>query len=466
MNDLTIRLDAKADRPLYEQIYDYIKAEIKNGGLSFEERLPSTRMLAKYLQVSRSTVELAYEQLLSEGYIEAIPCRGYFVCRLDGLVYLNKEALAVETHCIEKKEKYDFDFSPNGIDLNSFPHNTWKKLSRGILMENNKEFFRLGEPEGEEVLRKTIASYLHQARGAICTPEQVIVGAGNDYLLMLLCNILGKERVVAMENPTYKKAYRVLQSMAKEMVAVSMDQNGMNVKELSKSSADIAYVMPSHQYPMGTVMPVGRRMQLLDWASRKEGRYIIEDDYDSEFRYKGKPIPALQGFDVRGKVIYLGTFSRSIAPSIRISYMVLPEKLAEVYRKHGRIFSSTVSRVDQMIISRFLSEGHYERHLNRMRAIYKNRHDALLEELAGFSDICRISGEHAGVHLLLQFTNGMSEAEAVARAKQEGVKVYRLSDCRIGPEQEQSTVILGYANMEEEQIREAAKRLGKAWRIE
>lgn len=464
MNELAIRLEVKSSRPLYEQIYEYIKQEIKNGGLSFEERLPSTRMLAKHLQVSRSTVELAYEQLLSEGYIEAVPYRGYFVCRLDGLLHLAERVPVSALRCEETKEKYEFDFSPSGIDLNSFPHNTWKKLSRGILMENNKEFFQLGDPQGEKSLRMTIASYLHQARGVSCTAEQVIVGAGNDYLLMLLLNILKHPCTVAMENPTYKKAYHVLKSMAGSMVAVGMDQNGMDVKELTESGADIAYVMPSHQYPMGTVMPIRRRMQLLEWAAQEEGRYIIEDDYDSEFRYKGKPIPALQGFDAVGKVVYLGTFSRSIAPSIRISYMVLPDKLMEVYGERGRIFSSTVSRVDQMLISRFLSEGYYERHLNRMRAVYKGRHDVLLEELGSFSDICSISGENAGVHLLLRFTNGMSEAEAVSRAKEAGVRVYGLSDSCIGHIPEEPTVILGYANMEEDRIREAARRLRSVWK--
>lgn len=464
MNELTISLDAKASRPLYEQIYGYIKEEIKNGGLPFEERLPSTRMLAKHLQVSRSTVELAYEQLLSEGYIEAVPYRGYIVCQLDGLLQLENQAVLMEVRQSEKKEKYAFDFSPNGIALNSFPHNTWRKLSRGILMEKDEEFFQLGNPQGEEFLRTTIASYLHHARGVSCTPDQVIVGAGSDYLLMLLSNILGNRRVVAMENPTYKRAYRVLQSMTKSMIAVEMDQNGMYVEELSKSEADIAYVMPSHQYPMGIVMPVRRRMQLLDWAAKAEGRYIIEDDYDSEFRYKGKPIPALQGFDAKGKVIYLGTFSRVIAPSIRISYMVLPKALMKFYHERGRIFSSTVSKVDQMIIAKFLNEGHYERHLNRMRALYKSRHDVLLEELGSLSDICKVSGENAGVHLLLHFTNGMSEAEAVSRAKEAGVKVYGLSDYCIGHEPEEATVLLGYANMEEEKIRSAVERLRDVWK--
>lgn len=465
MNELTISLEARSSRPLYEQIYDYIKKEIQSGGLPFEERLPSTRKLAKHLQVSRSTVELAYEQLLSEGYIQAEPCRGYFVSELDGLFHLKPEKVPTQTGNAQEEETYEYDFSPSGIDLNSFPHSAWRKISRNILNEENKEFFQLGEPQGEEALRSTIASYLHQARGVNCTPDQVVVGAGNDYLLMLLCTLLGSGYTAAMENPTYKKAYRVLETLCTGMVAVHSDSYGIDVEELRKSGAQLAYVMPSHQYPMGTVMPIKRRMQLLEWAGEDASRYIIEDDYDSEFRYKGKPIPALQGFDAGGKVIYLGTFSRSIAPSIRISYMVLPDQLMGVYRDKGQIFSSTVSRVDQLIISRFLSEGHYERHLNRMRAIYKSRHDVLLAHLQSLEGVCRISGENAGVHLLIHFQNGMTELRAVELAKREGIKVYGLSGCAIGPlrQVETGTVILGYATLGEEKIAQAAERLCRVW---
>lgn len=464
MNELTIRLEAGSPSPLYEQIYEHIKTEIKNGELPFEERLPSTRMLARHLQVSRSTVELAYEQLLSEGYIESLPYRGYFVCRLDGIVHLEERKLVLPRRRAEQKPVYTYDFSPSGIDVNSFPHNTWKKLSKSILMEENKELFMLGDPQGEESLRTTIAAYLHQARGVSCTAEQVVVGAGNDYLLMLLVNLLGNGCRVAMENPTYKKADHVLASMAESVAAVEMDKSGMDVEALERSGARVAYVMPSHQFPMGTVMPVKRRMELLLWASEKEGRYVLEDDYDSEFRYKGKPIPALQGFDAKGKVVYLGTFSRSIAPSIRISYMVLPQSLLEIYQEKGRCFSCTVSKVDQMLIMRFLREGHYERHLNRMRAVYKSRHDVLLEELGSLGGICEVSGENAGVHLLLHFANGMSGEEAVARAKKAGVRVYGLSDFIIGRQIASPTVILGYATMEEEGIREAVGRLREVWK--
>ena len=438
MTELTISLETGSGRPLYEQIYNHIKTEILNGGLPFQKRLPSTRKLAQYLQVSRSTVDMAYEQLLSEGYIESIPCRGYFVSELDGIYKGVLQEKGEVRRAERKKEHYRFDFSPNGVDLDSFPHNAWRKLSRAILQADEKELFMLGEPAGEPELRNTIAAHLHQSRGVNCLPEQVVVGAGTDYLLMLLQAVFGENRSIAMENPTYKKAYRVLENLGNSMQVIDMDRSGINVEKLEASGAEIAYVMPSHQYPLGTVMPIKRRLELLKWADGSERRYIVEDDYDSEFRYKGKPIPALQGYDSHGKVIYIGTFSKSIAPAIRVSYLVLPEKLLRLYEERGTAFSSTVSRVDQRIVAGFLKEGYYERHLNKMRAVYKSRHDVLLDGLKEIPDI-EVSGENAGVHLLVRFRNGKTEAEACAQAKQAGIHVYGLSDYYVREKEETHT---------------------------
>ncbi|MCD7736691.1 MAG: PLP-dependent aminotransferase family protein [Lachnospiraceae bacterium] len=489
MNVLTISLDSHSSTPLYEQIYSYIKNEIQDGGLPFRERLPSTRKLADYLQVSRTTVNMAYEQLVSEGYIEAIPHRGYFVCDLEGLVRLSPVSSYENRTESTDETVYDYDFSPHGVDLNSFPHNAWRKLSRDLLMEEDKYLFRLGDPQGEPELRRTIAGYLHQARGVNALPERIIVGAGNDFLLLLLCSMFGGGMKIAMESPTYRKAFDLFCNLSNEVQIVEMDEAGMRVDRLEETGAWLAYVMPSHQYPLGTVMPVKRRMQLLHWAAEKEGRYILEDDYDSEFRYKGKPIPALQGYDRNDRVIYIGTFSKSIAPSIRASYMVLPESLMDLYRRRARNISSTVSRVDQMLIAGFLNQGYYERHLNKMRAVYRGRHDVLLEELKSFREICRVSGENAGVHLLLTFTNGMTEEEAIRRAAGLGVRVYGLSgyyvdtlrtssvsghslplpsgQCECGMAcpsgRNGDTVLLGYANLSEQEIRKAAKRLRRAW---
>ena len=464
MNELTMNLKTHSKIPLYEQIYNYIKSDIQNGKIAYGEKLPSTRALAKHLEISRSTVELAYEQLLSEGYIESEPYRGFFVAQIEELYHLQKGKITSAKISKEKK-KYKYDFTPNGVDLKSFPYNAWRKLSKDILMDDKTELFRAGDSQGEYGFRNAICNYLYQARGVNCTPDQIIIGAGSDYILMLLSTILGIHHRIAFEDPTYKQAYRMVRSLSYETAPVPMDKNGMKVSELEKSGADIAYVTPSHQYPTGVIMPLKRRLELLRWASQEEGRYIIEDDYDSEFRYKGKPIPALQGYDGEDKVIYLGTFSKSIAPAIRLSYMVLPKPLLEVYDQKSRFVNSTVSKVDQMIVQKFIEEGYYERHLNKTRALYKSRHDVLIEGLRPMMDICKISGEHAGVHLLLTFHNGMSEEELIQRAEAEDIRVYGLSDYCIQEKYEgNATILLGYANLSEEQIREAVQILNCCWK--
>lgn len=465
--ELMIPLNTRSGVPMYEQIYSYMKEEIRTGSLKAATRLPSTRVLAENLKVSRSTTQMAYEQLVSEGYIETIPCKGYYVTRIEELVEVRPETEEDFKMSLEETspEHYRVDFSPRGIDLDHFPYNAWRKVTKNTLVDDNKELFLTGNPQGEPALREAVRGYLHSARGVNCGRDQIIVGAGSEYLLMLLSRILGTDRVVAMESPTYKQAYRVLDSMGYSVVPVEMDRYGLNAVLLEESGADIAYVMPSHQYPMGIVMPVKRRQELLNWAGKSHSRYLIEDDYDSEFRYKGKPIPALQGMDSAGKVIYIGTFSKSIAPAIRVSYMVLPVPLLELYQKKAGFYASTVSRIDQNILYQFLVDGYYERHLNRMRAIYKAKHDTLMAALKGLEPSFSIKGEYAGLHVLLTSRKGRPESWLVDRAKEAGVKVYGLSSYFIHPQHNMypSTVVLGYANLDMEQIETGIALLNEVW---
>ncbi len=465
--ELLVPLDSQSPSPLYEQIYQHIKEEVQEGGLAAGSRLPSTRVLAQNLKVSRSTTQMAYDQLQSEGYIEALPCKGYYVCETAALIKLRR--VLPETAAKERQEvdrDYKVDFSPRGIDLERFPFNTWRKLSRNTLVNDNKEMFAGGHPQGEEGLRRAIGDYLHSARGVNCSPEQIIIGAGSEYLLMLLSQILGNDTKLAMENPTYKQAYLVLRGGGHQILPVEMDGYGMDVKQLSGIQADVAYVMPSHQYPTGIVMPVKRRQELLSWAYRQPRRYLIEDDYDSEFRYKGKPIPALQGMDQGGRVIYMGTFSKSIAPAIRVGFMVLPEQLLGIYREKAGFYASTVSRIDQNILCQFINQGFYERHLNRMRGIYKSKHDVLLTGLKALEDRFDIRGEYAGLHVLLTHKKRAKEVLLVEQAARAGVKVYGISDAFIHPSQHifPSTVMLGYANLNEKGIEQGARLLNEAWR--
>ena len=467
MYDMTIRLRTDSDKCLYQQIYEHIRQEIREGKLLAGERLPSTRSLAEYLQVARSTVDYAYDQLLSEGYIEAKPYKGYFVCRLEGIFTMEQQEMTepevVRPDSQEDGTQVQVDFSPYGIDMTGFPFGVWKRITKNILNDSNSELFAQGEPQGDYDLRMTISRYLHSSRGVNCRPEQIIVGAGNDYLLLLLEKILGRHVGIAMENPTYKRAYRIFQSFAYRIYTVDMDDKGMRADRLSGLPVRAAYVMPSHQYPTGAVMTIGRRAELLRWAEKEPDRYLIEDDYDSEFRYRGKPIPSLQSSDKRGKVIYIGTFSKAIAPAIRVSYMVLPESLLEVYRRDCSFYSCTVSRIDQRILNEFIRDGYFERHLNKMRMHYRAKHDLLLAELEPFKKAFTISGEDAGLHLLLTARGDVTEAQLLSAATEAGVKVYGMSENMVETDATKATILLGFGSVSETEMKEGLHRLQKAW---
>lgn len=472
MNELMIPLDTKSLTPLYQQIEEYLKQEIQEGRLVAGMRLPSSRALSANLLVSRSTIETAYDQLVAEGYIEPVAYKGYYVCEIEGIYFQKAEYTKqnnpekTEIKQRRKLQKYRYDFALNGIAPESFPTHTWKQLAKQVLSDSTEEIFAQGNPYGEDSFREAIAEYLYHARGVKCEKSQILVGAGNDYLLMVLATLFECNKKVAMENPTYLSAWYDLKHTGCSVCTVKSDEMGICIEELEKTGADVVYVMPSHQFPMGTVMPLKRRMELLRWADENQ-TYIIEDDYDSEFRYKGKPIPALQGFDKNERVIYIGTFSKSIAPSIRISYMALPKKLMRYYQSRYP-FAVTISKVDQKIVELFLRNGHYERHLNRMRRLYKSKHDWILrwvkEEM---SEICSCFGEHAGIHLLLRFHNGISEDEAVERAKSVGIRVYGLSEFFVQEKKEtEAVVLIGYATLTEEEIKEALQILSRIWKKE
>lgn len=481
MNDLTIQLTNASEKCLYQQIYEHIRDEIRQGKLLAGEKLPSTRSLAEYLQVARSTVDFAYGQLVAEGYVEARPCKGYFVSHVEELFHLSENEQQA-LHMKDGVEKNDvaytpdtgltaavkYDFSPHAISLKDFPYATWKKITKNILVDANSEMFTLGDAQGDKQLRETISRYLHSSRGVNCQPEQIIVGAGTDYLFMLLEKILGRHVPIAMEDPTYKRAYRVFQSFAYEIQAIPVDDYGMDVEKLRETNARVAYVMPSHQYPTGVVMPIGRRIELLKWAKEGKDRYLIEDDYDSEFRYKGKPIPSLQASDRDGRVIYMGTFSKSIAPAIRVGYMVLPLKLLKVYKENCGFYASTVSRIDQRILNEFIKDGYFERYLNKMRKAYRDKHDFLLNHLSPFEKEFRISGENAGLHILLTSRSHIPENELLKSALKEGVKLYGISDAcmKWGGEVNTffgGTVLLGYGAMEKQELLSGIEALKKAW---
>lgn len=459
---ITPNIDPTKKTPIYTQIYKYIRREIESGRLTCRDRLPSTRSLAAHLQVSRNTIDMAYGQLIDEGYIESSPKRGYFVCDISTNILPIPQQEARIPQMQPPTQSYDVEFSPYGVDLENFPFGIWRKTMRDILYdERNTALFESGHRQGDQDLRQAIAAYLHQSRGVLCGPEQIIVGAGVDYLLLLLSQILGPDTVYAMENPSYMQSWRILSHLNFKIEPIALDKYGMNVNLLHDSTANVAYITPSHHFPLGIVMPRGRRQDILAWACEQPDRYIIEDDYDSEFRYRGKPIPSLQGIDTQQKVIYLGTFSKAIAPSIRIGYLVLPLPLLNVYRKNYAFYSNTVPRTEQRQMTEFINRGYFERHLNRMRNIYKAKRDYILKALEPYGKQIRISGENSGLHLIIRFLDGRSEDELLAQARASKIHVFGLSEYMITPAQKpwsDATIILGYASLTMEQLAQGMGR--------
>lgn len=476
MKELILLLDTNSKKHLYEQIYEFIRKEIREGKLRHGERLPSTRLLASQLQIARTTVDQAYEQLAAEGYIEARPYRGFFVSDIKQIAWTQQEETVETTDVLwgenvlgenEKQTEetpFAFDFSPNGMDMGEFPFDTWKRIHKQVLLDRQESVLFMGDSRGDRVLRETICRYLHAFRGVNCHPDQIVIGAGNDYLMLLLQKLLGGEKRIAMENATYPRAYHIFQHGGYEVCISQSDENGIMPQQLEENGVQLVYTMPAHQFPLGTTMPLTRRLELLDWAAGSKERYLIEDDYDSEFRYRGKPIPALQSYDTQGKVIYIGTFSKSIAPAIRISYMVLPILLAKEFMTNLSFLSSTVSRIDQAVLNEFIAKGHFERYLNKMRKHYHAKRDRMVELLAPFGERFEITGSDAGLHMILrskETCDGM-QGRLIQLAQQQGCKVYGLSEYEIQPSDE-GTVLLGYGGMSEQEMEQGIERLRKAW---
>lgn len=463
---LTIGLDHTKKEPFYRQIYAYIRDEIRSGALPCGSKLPSTRRLAKHMDLSRNTIDLAYGQLTAEGYIEAKPKCGYFVCQVEDLASLNIPVETEEEDPVQEEEPIPFDFSPVGVDMSLFPYNVWRRLLKEVMMNDNSELFQKGENQGDLGLRRAIMYYLRQSRGVHVGTSQIVIGAGIENLLFLLSLTLGKGRTMAMENPAYLNAYQTVRELGFQVLPINMDEEGLKVSQLEQSGADLAYVTPARQYPTGVVLPIGRRSRLIKWAREKKERYIIEDDYDSEFRYASRPIPALGELDRAGRVVYVNTFAKSLAPGLRISYLVLPDALMARYRAQFSLYSSTVPSFDQHTLAAFMRTGGFERHISRSRKVYQARRDALMaaldRELAGLPH--EVSRSEAGLHLLLHMRSGMLEGELINRARAVGVRVYGLSAYYTPPvKPPRATLVLGYAGLTERQIDEAAALLRQAW---
>ena len=445
--------------PLYDQLYRHIAGAIQSGALSPGAKLPSKRRMCALTGLSMSTVETAYSLLAAEGYVLAKPRSGYVCAHL----LLPGPAPAPpppEAAPAAPPARWAYDCSTSAVDVSVFPFSSWARITKEAVYET-PGLLQRGHPQGDEPLRAELARLLAQYRGVRCAPEQVVVGAGADYLLSLLLQLLGPHRAIALEDPGYPAAYAAAALHGREAVPIPVDGEGMDRSALEQSGAGLAYLTPSHQFPLGVTMPAGRRSQLLHWAASAPDRWLIEDDYDSEFRYASRPIPALQGLDRAGRVVYMGTFSRSIAPAIRVAYMILPRPLLERYRETFSHGACTVSRFEQESLRRFIAQGLYGRHLRRAGNLYRRKcalFTGALSEIPGVS----ISGAEAGLHFLLTLPR-LSEPELVDRAAKASVRVHPLSRYCHNLAPKPSTVVLGFAGLTEEELLQAAGLLARAW---
>ena len=461
MEQLFLTLDKGNERPLYEQLYLNVKQAIIRQDIPTGTKLPSKRQLGDFLNISQTTIELAYGQLLAEGYIISKPRVGYFVEAIDELPYVEKE-MPLSTDMSDEPTTYRFDFSPGKIDEDGFPFHLWRKYAKDIYDESSKQLLQPGHPQGEYALRGEITRYLYESRGIQCIPEQIVIGSGTEQLLPMILRLFNKDAKIALENPGYSAIPRAhIQGRA---IPVAVDEDGLLVDELEKSDANLVYITPSHQFPTGAVLSAMRRAQLLKWAAQRQSRYIIEDDYDSEFRYIGKPIPALQGLDKGDNVIYMSTFSKSVMPSLRVAYFVLPLSLLPKYREVFSYYSATVPRFDQHLLANFMRDGHFSKHLNRMRKIYRKKHDKLISLLSKHYPAVSVSGDSAGMHVLLSVPHTRTEKELLEHARREKLHIQPITRYMMKPvAYEHPTFILGFGGIPIENLEDAVHALMKAF---
>ena len=451
---LTYSFEDIGNDTLYEHLYKAIKNDILNGNLTPMQKLPSKRSFAKNLSISTITVENAYSQLLAEGYIFSIPKKGYYVSNFSNPLLPNIDnksdfhntdiipnfpnadikAKSLDNDIINShdalRDDSGINLTTNHINADNFPFSIWSKLIREVISNEKSSLMKPLPSAGSYELRRSIAKHLLDYRGLKVSPDQIIIGAGTEYLYSIIIQLMGRKLVYGLEDPGYKKISKIYNSHKVACTYIPITASGINMDILKESNADIMHISPSHHFPTGIVTSVGTRYKLLEWANENKARYIIEDDYDSEFRLVGKPIPALLSIDNHEKVIYMNSFSKSLSSTIRISYMVLPAQLMKKYNETLSFYSCTVSAFEQATLAKFISEGYFEKHINRMRNYYRKLRDALLNAIrkSPLNSNCTILEENSGLHFLLKINTNKSDAQLKEDAKSNGLIISCMSD--------------------------------------
>lgn len=469
-----IYINKETGTPLYEQIYRQIQGDIISGNLSPGTLLPGIRTLAKTLGVARNTVDKAYTQLAVEGYICPRKGAGFAIESISdsknsgevhNLSSVRPDHPGHKQHGQEEK-KIPYDFQYGSFPEECFPKAAWKKHMLEVLAlpHSSAQMTQYQDKQGNLSLRCELRKHLYQTRGVVCTEAQILIGCGLHYSLDILGKLLAGHKRIAMEEPGYNGAKEVFQNNGFSICHIPSTQYGLDLAQLRTLAAPAVYVTPSHQFPYGTVLPISKRRELLEWAA-EESAYIIEDDYDSEYRYDANPVPSLQSIDNHDRVIYIGTFSKSLSPSLRINYMVLPKSLLGAYHQMFSTYSSPVAWLTQEVLAGFLRSGDYIRHVRRMCTAYRKRHDVFVQQLSKqFGPEIVLHGQGAGLHFLLEFPEGVEAEGLIRMAEEAGVRVYPVTPFwSVAEDCPPNLLFAGYSLLNEEQIKEGVRLLKQAW---
>ncbi|WP_029758395.1 MULTISPECIES: PLP-dependent aminotransferase family protein [Fusobacterium] len=454
---IILNLINKSKIPLYIQMYTEIKKLIQTRILKANEKLPSKKNFMDYYNISQNTIQNALYLLLEEGYIFSIERKGYFVSDIENLIIHNFKIENKIQHNEKKKIQYDFSYS--GVDSQSLAKTIFKRITKDVYDEKNDDLLFQGHIQGDLLLRKSICEYLSQSRGFKVEAEQLVISSGTEYLFYIIFKLFNN-KIYGLENPGYKMFKELFLTNNISFKAISLDESGIMIEDLKKHNINIACVTPSHQFPSGTIMSIRRRTELLNWANENINRYIVEDDYDSEFKYTGRPIPALKANDINDKVIYLGSFSKSISPAVRVSYLVLPKELLNVYQKKLPYFICPVPTLNQKILYRFIKDGHFVRHINKMRTLYKKKREFLVNIIKTYSSEILskeiyIQGADAGLHLVIKLNKKIDEEAFLKECLEKSIQLYSLTEYYLEKiYNETSSFLLGYANLTNKEMEE------------
>lgn len=466
---LEILIKDEKNTPIYLTLYRHIRDAIRNGEITNGMRLPSIRSLQMQLNISKTPIETAFQMLIAEGYVISKPRSGFYAINPQAVLptkqyelFADQEIKGINCPHIESKPTIDFD--PSAVDPHCFPIRTWNKMLKEALENFSMDIGKYGDLQGEFKLRAALADYLFNARGVHCTPEQIIIGSGIADSIRIICHLVNDNSRIAFEEPGYNLVRQQFIMNGFEVLPIQVGEKGISVHDIEGRSAKLAYITPSHQFPTGCIMPFSEREHLLKWAINKDA-FIIEDDYDGEFRYTGKPIPSLQSLDEYDRVIYIGTFSKVFTPALRMNYMVLPQKLLKKLKESSYEITSAPSRITQWAMISFIEHGHWYRHIRRVRKLYRKKHHKLIELIQeNFHNHIKITGQNAGLHIQITVNTNQSTETLIKSAAEEGIIVYDFKNMwmtiRTDPF---PRLYLGFAGVSEKDMEKGIELLKKAW---